>query len=313
MTALTRKQADRPISLLLPALLAASLAAALSFQLGAFRAAPADAVLFRPELVTLPAGRFLHRLDGEYYRNGYAVDAPKVELVQAEPLEIMKFQVTARDYDACVADGVCHPREPGKQPQPALGEDVPATGVSYDDAIAYARWLSDRTGELYSLPSDAEWAYAAGEKFVDDALGIDPESRNPALRWLADYNRETARKAAVDPTPKPLGHYGANAAGVADIAGNVWEWTSTCQRRVDLSAAARGKAVDSICGIYVAEGRHRTAISSFVREPKTGGCSVGAPPDNLGFRLVRRPDFLERVKMGIYRWLPGSEADTGNP
>ena len=67
------------------------------------------------------------------------------------------------------------------------------------------------------------------------------------------------------------------------------------------ASAATGAAarVDSSCGIYVVEGRHRAAMSSFVRDPRSGGCSVGAPPDNLGFRLVRRPDWIERLRQNL--------------
>ncbi len=298
MASVSRKSGDSALSLLFPASLVVLLSGAVALEAGIWTPAPANADLFRPATVTLPAGTFLHRLDGDYYRNGYAVDAPRVSLTIAAPLEIMKFPVTAAAYDDCVAELACPPREPGRLSATASSADLPATGVSHDDALAYARWLSSQTGETYDLPSDAEWAYAAGSSFVDDALGVDPDNRNPALRWLADYNRETERKAASDPQPKPLGHYGVNENSISDMAGNVWEWTSTCQRRVDLEKTAE-QSVDTACGIFVAEGRHRAALSSFVRDPKTGGCSVGAPPDNLGFRLVRRPGFFQRLT----RWL----------
>ena len=54
-------------------------------------------------------------------------------------------------------------------------------------------------------------------------------------------------------------------------------------------------AVSESCGIYIASGRHRAPLSSFIREPKSGGCSVGTPPDNLGFRLVREGDRPNRL------------------
>ncbi|ANL61916.1 formylglycine-generating sulfatase domain-containing protein (plasmid) [Rhizobium phaseoli] len=82
-----------------------------------------------------------------------------------------------------------------------------------------------------------------------------------------------------------------------DFAGNVWEWTSTCNKRVELG---KNDGIDDpdpgSCGIMIAAGKHRAPMSSFVRIPKGGGCSVGSPPDNLGFRLVRTRGLLERLK-----------------
>ena len=259
-------QSPGAASLALPAALLAVLAGVLCLQTGILAPAPADGSNFMPPMVTVPAGSFEHRLDGEYFKNGFAVDAPKVMIRMPHSLDIMKYQVTASDYDQCVKDFACRPREPGYKADVVAGDAIPATGVSFEDAETYAAWLSKHAGETFTLPTDTEWAYAAGNAFVDDALGIDPDSKNPALRWLADYNRETARKASRDPAPKALGSFGVNNKGLADISGNVWEWTTTCQRRVELGASS-GKAVDTACGIYVVEGKHRSPMSSFVRDP----------------------------------------------
>jgi formylglycine-generating enzyme required for sulfatase activity len=203
-------------------------------------------------------------------------------------LEIMKVQVTASDYDRCVLDGAC------KSADSRLVGNVPATGISFLDAQAYANWLSAKTGEAWRLPTDVEWAYAAGERFrADIEAGVsDPD--DPAQRWLAQYRNEAALGRKSDPQPHPSGSFGLNSKGVADIAGNVWEWTSTCYIHATMSSNGTGIA-DSItnCGVHVVEGFHRTYMSNFIRDGKSGGCAVGTPPDNLGFRLVRdRHGFL---------------------
>ena len=69
------------------------------------------------------------------------------------------------------------------------------------------------------------------------------------------------------------------------MAGNVCEWTATCYARNALDAGVVAATVN--CGIRVVEGRHRTYMSDFIRDARAGGCSVGTPPRNLGFRLVR--------------------------
>ena len=118
---------------------------------------------------------------------------------------IMKYQVSADAYAACVADGACETAD-GR-----TSGDVPVTGVSHRDAEAYAAWLSRRTGEVWRLPTDEEWSFAAAERLHDDALGL-ADDGNPATRWLARYRSEAAGKADRDPQPKPLGHFGAYPA-----------------------------------------------------------------------------------------------------
>lgn len=249
-----------------------------------------------PQTVTVPPVTLLHRLDGEYSRAGRPVDAPRVALRIDRPLEIMRYQVTAADYARCVAAGACK-----RLDSLAARGDLPVTGVSHADATDYAAWLSRETGTVWRLPSDQEWAHAAGSRFVDDAKGLDPEVTNPALRWLADYEREANRKAARTPTPRPIGSFGANEHGVHDIAGNVWEWTQSCLRRVSLDAADHKIGETTNCGVYVVEGQHRAMMTSFIRNPKSGGCSAGTPPDNLGFRLVRENGWLPAA---LHRQLP---------
>ena len=285
MAALTSKPGIPLKSLALPALLLVALAGTLAIKADLVGSAATGPVLDEPMTVEIAPRSFGYRDSGEFFRNGFAVDGPVKSVTMRRPLTIMKYQVTAADYGRSVADGVCPAAEPGFAPHDAT--TTPATGVSYDDAIAYAGWLSARTGEVWVLPTDQDLAFAAGSRFPDDALGVDINSTNPADRWLADYNREAARKASRDPVPQPLGRFGENEYGFADFAGNIWEWTATCNRRVNLDKAGTVVNDVSSCGIYVASGKHRAALSSFVRNPKGGGCAVGVPPDNVGFRLVK--------------------------
>jgi len=242
-----------------------------------------------PQMVTLAPADFSYRAEGHFQRDGNPVDAPMVDARLDGPLVMMKYQVTAADYAQCVQQGACVPAEPRN-----IGHgDVPVTGVNYDDATDYAKWLSQRTGQEWTLPTDREWAFAAGSIFADDALAITDDNANPAARWLANYEKEAARESEAGRLPLPLGSFGENENGIADMGGNIWEWTQTCHRRVHVDAAGAVLSETPACTIRVLDGQHRTPMSFFIRDAKSGGCSVGIPPDNLGFRLVRRQAWYE--------------------
>lgn len=243
---------------------------------------PGAAPVALPEMVRLEPAPFAHRLDGDWQRDGWPVDAPVETVSIPAPVEIMVHPVSNADWMLCVADGAC--ALPGGPTEP---RDLPVTGVSWLDASAYARWMSGRSGQAWRLPSDVEWAHAAAELFRDDALGVEGDPSNPAQLWLAEYRAEAARGRELDREIRPVGSLNVNTLGVHDIAGAVWEWTSTCLRRVETDGSGAILRQGETCGIYITEGLHRAPISDFVRDPKSGGCSVGVPPANLGFRLVR--------------------------
>ena len=289
----TAQARDDRAALAFPGLLLAALITTIGFQVGGPSFRPATAAGFVPQTTIVASRPFAYRAPGEFLRDGKVVDGPLVAEAAPVPLEIMTYQVSAAEYARCVADDACHRAEPRRRGQ----GDVPVTGVSYDDATDYARWLSDKTGEVWRLPTVAEWVFAAGSRAVDPALAI-AGSDNPADRWLAAYERESALGAAAA-APVARGTFGMNEFGVADLAGSVWEWTSTCSARTTLASDGGVLSQVEACGVRELEGRHRTRMSDFVRDAQSGGCSTGVPPDNLGFRLVRDPTPLE----AMLRWI----------
>ncbi len=253
------------------------------------------------ETIAVAGGRFEYQIAGEFLKSGRVVEAPKVEKQFRRPVEIMKYQVSVAEYAACVADSACQPADTR-----AHGE-FPVTGVSWRDATAYAGWLSERTGDRWRLPSDEEWSFAAAERFGPEANGIidDDDGSNPAARWLAAY-RYRADPKERDMAPKPRGHFGFNSNGLADLGGNVWEWTDTCFIRNRIDAVGRLAEATTNCGVRAIGGQHRGYMSNFLRDGKSGGCAAGmAPPDNLGFRLVREP--APALGVALLRRIAGTE------
>jgi formylglycine-generating enzyme required for sulfatase activity len=243
----------------------------------------------QPALIELVPGTVRYRVAGDFTRNGKPAEAPLVTIRIARTLAIMKHQVSSADFQRCVMEKVCRPLPPDI----AVAADRPAVMVSWRDAHAYATWLSRKTGETYRLPTDEEWAYAAGSRYRDDGLPVD--STDPSKGWLARYERESNLKSAeTDSKPRPLGTFGANENGLLDVAGNVWEWTNTCFVRTALDESGKALSSTANCGVRVVEGQHRAYVTDFIRDARAGGCAAGIPPSNLGFRLVREPKAVMR-------------------
>jgi formylglycine-generating enzyme required for sulfatase activity len=252
-----------------------------------------------PASVSIAPGSFSYRLPGEFRRNGAIVDAPLQKIVFDRPLTIMKYQVSMRDYQRCVDEMACAPAFGDALPD----SDLPVTGASFIDASSYAHWLSRRTGAQWRLPSDEEWAYAAGDRYVDDALGL-ADTADPSKRWLENYRRESSRENEEDRVAKPPGYFGENDKGIADAAGNVWEWTTSCFSRSSIESDGTIRLAETAnCGVRIAEGAHRAYVVSFLKDARGGGCSSGQPPTNLGFRLVRDNDRHISLRSLWRRWL----------
>ncbi len=236
-------------------------------------------------MVEIQPANLSYRVAGDFTRHGKPAEAPLRTLRFEHPLSIMQHQVSAADYQACVDDGFCRALERGV----VVAQDRPAVAGSWHDATAYAAWLSRRTGETWRLPTDEEWAFAAGARFRDDGFAVD--DGDPAKRWIAKYERESDRNAD-DTEAHRFGRFGVNEHGLSDLAGNVWEWTSTCFTRSVLDDEGRTTGRNSNCGVRVAEGAHRAYVTDFIRDARVGGCAAGVPPNNLGFRLVREKSSL---------------------
>lgn len=258
---------------------------ALAAGIGAILVSPEKILAALPATVRIAAGPQDYRPAGEFRQGTRIVDAP-LHRGNVAVLEIMKYQVSQSDYALCMADDACPPA-PTLNQTPGQA-DFPQTNINLADATAYAAWLSNRTGQYWRLPSDAEWLRAAAERGSADGFGGDANGSDPSRRWIASYLREVDLRGEADLDPHPLGHFGMNDLGVADIAGNVWEWTATCFQNGTLSPDGKAIATSAdYCGVRAVQGKHRAFVISFIRDAQSGGCAAGVPPDYLGFRLVR--------------------------
>lgn len=119
-----------------------------------------------------------------------------------------------------------------RSPGYAQEDTHPAVCVSFNDAVAYARWLSRTTGRSYRLPTEAEWEYAARAGTTTARYwGNDPD----AACGYANVGDQAAKRTFTNWTihecsdgyvyTAPVGSFRANRFGLHDMLGNAWEWT----------------------------------------------------------------------------------------
>ena len=107
--------------------------------------------------------------------------------------------------------------------------------VTWNDATAMAKWLSEREGVTYRLPTEAEWEYAArGGTRTRFPAGDDPDvllrtantfDREAALRWPR-WREQAGTGSDGHAFTAPVGSFAPNAFGLYDMVGNVWEWVA---------------------------------------------------------------------------------------
>jgi formylglycine-generating enzyme required for sulfatase activity len=110
-----------------------------------------------PEMIVLPARECMMGSPNEE-KGRYDNEGPQHKVTIARPFAVSKYDVTFAGWDSCERVGGC---PPGAHANGWGRESRPVIFVSWDDAIAYVRWLSSMTGKAYRLLTEAEWEYAA--------------------------------------------------------------------------------------------------------------------------------------------------------
>ncbi len=204
-----------------------------------------------PEMVVVPAGNF-QMGSPENETGRFNNEGPVRKVTIAKPFAVGKFEVTWEEYEACVAMKGCD--KPFGDSGYLRGRK-PVINVSWDEAKAYVAWLARVTGQPYRLLTEAEWEYAAragtqtAYSFGNDATDICRYAN------LADqaYARSFTGAQSVSCDDKhantaPVGSFPANAFGLHEMHGNVFEWVEDCytdnykDAPTDGSAAAEVKS-----------------------------------------------------------------------
>jgi sulfatase modifying factor 1 len=287
-------------------------AAALAVLVGAppLTSPPPKASPARCDMVLVPGGTFDMGTD-----RGMAFEGP-IHRVTVGPFWIDRCEVTNREFARFVAatgyrtesekqgfSGVFLPaaqewrpvkgadwRHPeGPSSSLAGRDDQPVVHVSWDDAVAYAKWADKR------LPTEAEfeWAARGGRTRGEYAWGdtFRPSGRPMANTWQGHFPEHDA---GTDGYPRlaPVGRFPANGYGLYDIAGNVWEWTSdwfsegyyrTAEGAVNPGGPATGTEKSIRGGSWLCSANYCTGYRVAARQHTPRDSAL----NNLGFRCVR--------------------------
>jgi formylglycine-generating enzyme required for sulfatase activity len=223
------------------------------------------------QMVLVPGGQFQM---GDARSEARKTDVP-VHAVAIKPFKISKYEITFAQYDAFArATGRALPDDPGK----GRGRH-PVTHVTWDDANAFAQWVSKQTGLTFRLPSESEWEYAARA------------GTNTNYAWGNDFNSNMANSNARGDGWKaiaPVGSYASNAFGLYDMAGNVWEWTADCAVYNYVNAPADGSANESgDCELHAVRGGSWYSDPEFLRVYARNWDENSVQLIDLGFRLAQ--------------------------
>ncbi|EDY18984.1 protein of unknown function DUF323 [Chthoniobacter flavus Ellin428] len=189
------------------------------------------------------------------------------------------------------------------------GPDHPVVNVTWDEALAFCAWLTDKehsggalpANKFYRLPTDLEWSKAVG---LPEEVGRTPEARDMGIPdiypWGKDWppppgagnytGEETGSDVAIKgyedgyAWTSPVGSFKANKYGLYDMGGNVWQWCMDNWNNESKAKVLRGASWYN--------GALKLSLLS--------SCRVHAAPDsstdNYGFRIVRASESASSIK-----------------
>ena len=261
-----------------------------------------------PSLTVLPAGRFKQGSAGSGSGSA-SFDTPQHWVVIGRPFAMSTNAVTldefrafitaaGRDMQGCdIYDGEWKHRPESSWENPGFVQSGshPVTCASWDDAQAYAAWLSAKTGHRYRLPSASEWEYAARSGGEADQPWNPDGSDACASANVADQSaaRRYPGWAVFGCNDgyiftAPGGSFKASAFGLNDMLGNVFQWTEDCWHEDYKGAPIDGSArMDGDCSEHELRGGSWFTTPAFVRASYRNHFAANYRTSSVGIRLVR--------------------------
>jgi formylglycine-generating enzyme required for sulfatase activity len=228
-------------------------------------------------MVVIPAGSFwMGSAEAEPGRD--EDEEPRHQVEIRHPFAVGRTPVTFAEYDHFAASTK---REKPFDERWGRG-NRPVIRVSWEDAVAYAQWLSDQTGKRYRLPSEAEWEYAARAGTETPWSFGNAASDLGAVAWYSENS---------DGQTHPVGEKEVNPWGLHDVHGNVWEWVQDCWHDsydgAPTDGSAWGAEARGDCGRRVVRGGSWGYDPVGLRSAGRNWVGADIRYNDLGFRLAQ--------------------------
>lgn len=216
------------------------------------------------------------------YQMGSAAGLPHFDERPRHAVRLEAFAIASREVSFAEYDQFA--RASGRRLPDDMGwgrGSQPVINVSWEDALAYADWLSAQTGRRYRLPTEAEWEYAARA------------GQETRYWWGNDLGAGRANCHGCGSRwdglqPAPVGSFAASPFGLHDMNGNVQEWVQDCYRDSYRDAPADGGAVEAAsCGQRVVRGGGYASAPDSLRSAARNKLAPDSRLDHVGFRVVR--------------------------
>lgn len=176
-------------------------------------------------------------------------------------------------------------------------ENLPVVNVSWNDAKAYADWLSQHTGRTYRLPSEAEFAYALRGGTTTRYWWGDGTPRGKLENLTGSRDRSPSGRRWNNAFrdygdgywgPAPVMSFAPNPFGLYDMGGNVSEWTADCWHDNYIRAPVDGSAwLNPGCSVRVLRGGSWGSSPDQARSAWRQAADAGLRSGRVGFRVVR--------------------------
>ena len=222
-----------------------------------------------PEMVVIPAGKFLMGSKDDPFANPRpSKDEMPQHEVSLKSFSMGKYEITQEQWYVIM----------GTLPSKFKGRTLPVEQVSWDEAQEFVKKLSEKTGKLYRLPSEAEWEYAARAGSQNSYSFADNVGELNAFAW---FNNNADRQT------HPVGEKSPNAFGLFDMHGNVWEWVQDRQNESYVGAPSDGSAWATGANERVLRGGSWSNYPQHLRSAVRNRAVSGVRYSDFGFRVAR--------------------------